>query len=172
MTTQDASARLKFVLREIFELREAKRRLGETRLALQGELSKITDQVRAGGWMNDSRYRSIVNQQRLLKGKIAEVDPQIAELKRKIHLLANEETEIRVALFGGGNSGKQEADTEIVSKLKTLRQKYVDFSSDSTRVASMRLMASKFAEELARVLNGELARAALAKTGAHGEAGG
>ncbi len=141
------------LIKKITELRNEKNRLGQIKLKYQGQLGELTDQLRAGGRVSDGRFQGVVLRQRQLKSKVLELEPKTAAVKLEIQKLANRETELRLKIFGSLDKNFSTPGETLTARIQALRRKYNEFSSDSTRISSMRLMASQFAEELDKALS-------------------
>lgn len=81
-----------------------------------------------------------------LSRKKSEIEIQISELNLKAKRLYAEKESAKIEL-------KKKSNEAIKDNLLAMRDKYMAFSSDNTRVASMRAMSSKFVEEIQNILN-------------------
>lgn len=114
------------------------------KIKYQNDLSELNMQIRGNGKriMPQIQYDNILQKQAEVKRKMAVVDSYIFQLKKELsnkRILLNE---INLALDTNSDS------FNVMVHIINLRDKYVNFASDNTRVSSTRLMASRFAEDL------------------------
>lgn len=89
----------------------------------------------------------VFQQREDLMKEIASIDQAISSIKLEIsrkHTLKS-----KLAIEGGVFDSKN----EIINKLEKLKSKYQEFSTDQSRVSSMRLMATRFIKEIDEVIN-------------------
>ncbi len=115
------------------------------------KLSMLKSKIRVTGFLPQDEYEAIKDEQTKCKNETYKLDERIldinAQLKEKHSLIE----EIRLVLKDQDNIGAVPAAV-IYDQLVNIRDKYMEFSSDTTRVSSTRIMASKFSEELNSIL--------------------
>lgn len=96
----------------------------------------------------DSEYKSICRKQDKLRSDILEIEIQLNDLNNQIR---KKEILIRNLNREGLENGNQNAKS-ILDEIHKLKNKYIEFSSDSSRISSMRLMASQFIDDLENII--------------------
>jgi len=132
--------------RAILELKNKKTKLitekTNNELTL-GELRSEREKINP----KSERGIEITNERAKLKHKAAKIEIQIKEINQEVK-------NKRMLLLEVNNFLKANKQTDkSLDKLTRLKDKYREFSADNTRVASMRIMASKFADELESIIN-------------------
>jgi hypothetical protein len=113
----------------VWNLLDEKQKLGVAILRIDGELTKLP-----------KTHYNHLRRDRLIDEK-ASVIARIGEIRREV---AKTRQERNAAERGRVKTSRQEL-------ILNLRQKYMDFASDHTRVSSMRQMAAQFALELENI---------------------
>jgi hypothetical protein len=118
---------------------------------MQGELATITADIRRDHHIPRDRFNKMLARQAELKrylttntAKISELNPQIKRLNQLVSDLESAEYVAKRAVL--------KSDSSILGDLSELRTKYTKFGADNTRVSSMRLMATQFANELEAII--------------------
>ena len=145
---------------EKIAIQNKRAKLIEIKAPIELELSQLTAKVRGANSyhtrLSPDEYRKTVNRQQILKKKLADVLAQMNPLKARLRELAPLENieykKIKV------DSVKQIKNTEDVSRTQIveLRDKWLCFAEDQTRVNSMRIMAAQFARELTEILAAQI----------------
>jgi len=132
--------------RSIAGLDEVRNQHVQSQNEINLKLSKLNASVN-GTILPRHRYEAICVEQNKLKSKKILVESAIAEIKRQIKNKQLLRQQVQLDL-------ESNAPKPIGVKLKLveLRDKYMAFSSDNTRIASTRAMASRFSEELESLL--------------------
>lgn len=94
-------------------------------------------------------YKDICAKQIRLKQKAAEIEKQIIHVKTEIRDKSLLLESIRDHL----RTNRDAPSSPLKERLINLRNHYMEFASDATRVASLRTMASRFAEEIELILS-------------------
>lgn len=128
------------VRESIIRLNEKKAALVEAKQELQDQQSIYNRRVR-GKPLPKIEYDSIVKKQAEVGKKTLQIDKGIREVCLDISKRSLLETEVM-----------NNIDKTTTEKLTSLRDKYMGFASDMTRVASMRAMASRFSEDLEEII--------------------
>lgn len=108
------------------------------------ELSKYKAMV-VGKYIEPEKYQHILECQGKLKDEKFEIEKAIHGFKKEVESLNRELEVIRMQI-------KKIPDGNIKKLVIDMRDRYMAFASDTTRVSSMRAMASKFVEELQSLL--------------------
>ncbi len=141
----------------IADLKDKLGSLGAEQVVLQQEMSKLTARVRESRFrLPKEEYQHITRRQRKIAERIGELgnlrEPLKAELRRWYAI----EDELRAKLAGQMSMSLPDkvsnAHPSLLVEVKQLRDFYLSFAEDNTRVSSMRLMASQFANELTKLL--------------------
>jgi seryl-tRNA synthetase len=109
--------------------------------------SKISDYNRRvrGKHLETAEYDSICRKQRDLFQQKRKVERELMELNQQARVLSKDKDDLSLQI-------KKIPDEAAKQKVVELRDKYSSFASDTTRVSSMRAMASKFVEEMQSLL--------------------
>jgi predicted nucleic acid-binding Zn-ribbon protein len=103
--------------------------------------------------LSPEEYRQICNRQSVISRKKTEILNELAPLKTKLRDLESLSTQFRAQM---GILSPREQSIERVDILRpsvvAIRDKWLGFAEDQTRVSSMRLMASQIARELTDLL--------------------
>jgi len=140
----DESALIK-IDQSITDLNTRKSTLSTQKKRLELELSTLNNRVRASDRLPKDEYAAICRKQRECKDKIFSIDDQITQINNEISKKHNLGQEVRVEI-------KKNKSEEIKTRLVKLRDDYLQFSSDATRVSSMRVMASQVAEQIEAII--------------------
>jgi|SRR6185312_4511406 len=108
------------------------------------ELSKYKAMV-VGKYIDPEKYQHILECQGKLKDEKFQIEKTIHGFKKEVESLNRELETIRLQM-------KKIPDGNTMKTVLEMRDKYMAFASDTTRVSSMRAMASKFVEELQSLL--------------------
>jgi len=134
--------------RMISQYETEKSELTATKKIKEGEMFKIKNEIRAGGILNDSRYKSICSRQNVLIKEISEIQRPINSLKLQIRQKLLMKSEISEFLDNQNPSNT----SDVIVEINALIAYYQDFSTDATRVSSTRIMAGKFVKKLDGIL--------------------
>jgi len=127
----------------ILELQSRKSKLGLKKQKLQANISNYKEMLKVVTQGHET-FEEIVEKKKALVSELNEIDLEIAQIKqdlRKRQLLKEEVKET-----------EQPKTLAVEAELIVLRDNYLKFAGDKTRVASMRAMAADFAGELTKVL--------------------
>lgn len=130
---------------EINQLTASKEPLVNKKKEIELELSELNNKIRVNGFIDQNEYANICKRQDDLKRIKHGVEQQLLSLKQQVRNKQTEKDKLTI-------QGKKFSSSEIKQCLLGLREKYMSFASDTTRVSSMRAMASKFVEELQAAL--------------------
>jgi hypothetical protein len=109
------------------------------------ELAAYRNRIR-GNHLPQDEYNEICQWQRVLGQEKLDIEKKFLEINDKKLKLEKERERLHQKI-------KQLPNSSLNDSLVELRDKYSAFASDTTRVSSMRAMASKFVEEIQSLLN-------------------
>lgn len=135
--------------RSLARLADQKEDLVQRMNEINARLSQLNVRVR-GNILPKHQYQAICDEQNKLKQEKLLVDASMSEIKKQIRSRSILKEEARLSSTREADKSRPRLD--IRSRLVELRDKYMEFSSDTTRVASTRAMASRFSEELELLL--------------------
>lgn len=119
--------------------------LAQGNMRVSAELSRINVEFRSNKMLPTDKYRRLLRQQDELIQEQSSTNRRLSDLNVK-------RARINQLIDACRREVKAEsAPSGIREKLTELRDKYRAFSSDATRVSSMRLMASQFADDLEKL---------------------
>lgn len=94
---------------------------------------------------SDPEYNKVNSKRGQLVKKKGEIERNLMDLKQESQKLHAESESAKIEL-------KKKPNEMIKGNMIELRDKYLSFSADNTRVSSMRAMSSKFVEEIQSIL--------------------
>ena len=127
-----------------FKMESDKEPLVDRKKEIELELSELNQQVR-GLHLEDEDYAKVVKRQTEIKREKLLLEQGIMKIKRELNSVNQEIDKARL-------QSKKAPNDAIHQSLVDLRDKYMSFAADTTRVSSMRAMSSKFVEEIQSVL--------------------
>jgi hypothetical protein len=120
------------------ELRERRSLLSQEKGSIESRLALLTAKVR-GKLLPREEYLQICDEQLRAKRALYHVNQSLTSIKLEIQKLNTEKDFIKLS---------HGCEAEVIVRLQAIREKYSLFAQDSTRISSMRLMASQFVSEL------------------------
>lgn len=125
----------------VYELEKEKSELVNKKSQITSNLLKLKNTIRTRMQrLPQNEYNSICKKQEILGQKQREIEKKLSAIKVKLR-------QKDVLIHSNDNE-----PFDINLRIIELKNKYMDFSSDNTRVNSMRLLASQFAQELDEIL--------------------
>lgn len=108
----------------------------------ENRLSEITNKIRgSNGRLATQEYQALCRKQKSIKEEILSIEFELKKFTTEIRNKSTLKDQIRTELnITSSNS--------IKGQLIELKEEYISFSADATRVSSMRTMAAQFAEKL------------------------
>lgn len=132
---------------QLADLQDEKTNLVGQKKTAEAEMSEINTLFRTVKRFNPGQYQKILARQNDTKRLCTMLDSKLSEVKAKIYRVNS-----LIGSCAQDESSKKDKKESIRKDLVNLRDKYIEFGSDGTRVSSMRLMASNFAKELDSLL--------------------
>jgi len=145
------------------EIKRAHSELAAKLMGIDSKLSGLTTRVRGSKThktaLSQADYRGICNEQQRLKNKKMEITVECSELKNKLREIAAQRS-VAYSNLVADDSEKQitmsafidAPQLDLRDKLVKLRDKWIGFAEDQTRVNSMRVMAAQFSRELTEII--------------------
>lgn len=127
----------------IIELQSKKSRLGLKKASIQADISKHKEMLKYVQQGHET-HNDIVAKKNELVAELNEIDLEIMRTKqdlKKRQLLKDEVSEM-----------EQPKAKQWEAEITVLRDNYLKFTKDKTRVSSLRVMAAEFADELTKLL--------------------
>lgn len=132
--------------RSINNLDEEKRRLTDLKRKLETDLGSLKNQLRVNKNLPQKEYKSLCRKQEVLNSSVAKTQEEIncisIDIRKKITLKDEIKRELKMI-----------DDSHIVIKLTELKNYYINFAADRSRISSMRAMSAEFAEKLGLIIN-------------------
>ncbi len=120
---------------------EQKGKLNFDKREVELKNSLLNNQIRASGKMPDIKYKKICEEQNKLKKSQLQIERAMGDLSTEIMKKSTLKEQLKSEL-------KKKKNIDTKEKLVEMRDYYINFASDKTRVASMRAMGAEFAEKL------------------------
>jgi hypothetical protein len=120
--------------------------------AARQEMSELNAQVKRKGHLRQGVYDKIVKRQLELKSFIFDCERQMADRKSRVRTMSVEKQALPDA------SELQGGDSIVVSELRFVRDKYLTFSKDETRLPHLRDQASSFVGDLNTIISSHVQR--------------
>jgi hypothetical protein len=134
---------------DIERLTNQRKRLALARIERQNELTKRKHAIRTAGRLPHAEYRKLCDDQQRLVDEMLDIDRKLQPINEKLREYGQRIHAIHAKVFVA-KVVDDDADVRLRTLLRgvdELRARYRDFAKDSTRVSSMRTMASAFADE-------------------------
>ncbi len=142
---EDVYNKLQRLEQETVSINELKAPLVNEKRVIEAELVEINIQLRNTSFSHPD-YNRINSRRGQLVKKKTEIELKISELKQRSQKLNSESQSAKIDL-------KKKPNELVKANLLELRDKYLSFAADTTRVSSMRAMASRFVEEVQIILS-------------------
>ena len=116
----------------------------------EADLAELSAEIRKKKHFSPDKYSKFLNDQQDLKREISVLEARLSQInvqRRKVNDL--------IFSVQADGTEKKEKEASLRRRLVDIRDKYIEFGSDNTRVSSMRLMATQFAQEIEGLLSSE-----------------
>lgn len=127
------------------KLNAQKSKLSLDKKEIELKLSVVKNTIRSSGKLSQYEYNNLCKDQNKYKADIINIEKALAEIQLEIRKKSELKETLRL-------DKKQQNVKEIKTNLISLRDKYMNFASDKSRISSMRVMSSTFAEELENLI--------------------
>lgn len=131
----------------ILDIKAKKNVLINRKMSLQNSLSQLRDKYKDVD-LNSKDFHRIKNTRQNVKNHLNGIELKIKSLNDELIFKNKLRLEIEFYLKHNKRLEGKESLDKIVNKVLLLKQKYSDFTKDRTRIASLRIMASEFIDEL------------------------
>jgi|JI10StandDraft_1071094.scaffolds.fasta_scaffold2249562_1 chromosome segregation ATPase len=126
---------------KIHELQSQKNVLTTQKRSVEAEMAEIKSRIRTGGQLKQDEYNVLVKRQNTLRGDLHALEHSIASI--------NSEIQKKHILKDGARQNKTRTKSDdILEELKEMKDYYINFAADRTRVASLRALSAEFGEKL------------------------
>lgn len=136
--------KLQRVEQSILEINNERVPLVNEKKTIEIDLNEINILLRTLGVSNPD-YNTINSKRGQLIRQKGEIETKLSLLKQKSQKLHTEAESAKIDL-------KKKPNELIKANMLQLRDKYLSFAADTTRVSSMRAMSSRFVEEIQSIL--------------------
>lgn len=135
----------------ILEIKAKKNALVSRKMSLQNSLSELKNKYKDVDFESKD-FKRIKNTRQNVKDHLNGLELKIKALNDELIFKNKLRLEIEFHLKHNKRlEGREDLD-KITSKILALKIKYSDFTKDRTRIASLRIMASEFIDELEKLL--------------------
>lgn len=151
IATEKVFSKTDFIIIEqkILDLKIEKNKLVKRKMELESSLIHCQNQYKAVTFRSPE-FQEIKERRNILKNQLTGVELEIKRINADI--TEKNRTRLEVDYFINQNKSSSDVDSEkLITKLNTLKAKYKDFTKDRTRIASLRIMASEFIDELEKL---------------------
>ena len=130
---------------EINQMENQKLPLIERKRELENRISELNVTLKHSGRVEDEQYNRCLSEKGMVNKEKMEIESLVMKINRDIK---NKYSELQKEKI----SAKKSNVDGIKEYLIELRDKYLSFSADTSRVSSMRAMSSKFVEEINQLI--------------------
>jgi hypothetical protein len=127
----------------ILELQSKRSKLGIKKQQLQADISNIKEMLKYVQQGHET-FNELVTKRKDLACQSNEIDADLADLKTQIKKRQLLKDEVAIS--------EQPKAVLYEAELTVLRDHYLNFAGDKTRVASMRAMSAEFAESITKLI--------------------
>lgn len=149
----DVPSELFSVKSEIANLKDQKAIHVDGKKKQEIRLGDATTRIRTAGRLPQLDYNQLCNTQTDARKKIVEHERHISRINSELRRWYAHEDELRAKCAVSLPLPSPASQDGITSAIVALRNQYISFAEDPTRVNSMRLMAGTFAGELTSILS-------------------
>lgn len=135
----------------ILDIKSKKNTLIGRKISLQNSLSELKNKYKDVVFGSND-FKRIKNTRQNVKDHLNRIELQIKALNDELKFKNKVKLEVEFHLNNNKRlEGKEDLD-KITARIISLKIKYADFTKDRTRIASLRIMASEFIDELEKLL--------------------
>jgi hypothetical protein len=131
----------------ILDIKAKKNVLVNRKISLQNSLSQLRDKYKDVEH-NSRDFHRVKNTRSNVKEHLNSLELKIKNLNEELIFKNKLKLEIEFHLKHNRSIETKEEIERVISKIKLLKGKYTDFSKDRTRIASLRVMACEFIDDL------------------------
>ena len=131
----------------ILNIKSKKNKLIITKMSFQNTLSELKSKYEDTTF-NSKKFHEIKKNRQVVKNHLNSVELQLRSLNEELNFKNKLRLEVEYFLTNNKNlEGKVDLD-KISCTITSLKTKYTAFTKDRTRIASLRIMAAEFIDEL------------------------
>lgn len=135
----------------ILEIKTRRDSLIKRKLIIQNSLSETKNMYKDVSFQS-KEFHKVKNNRQGLKECLGKIELELSQIKEELSFKTKLRQEVEFHLAHNKSlEGREDLD-KVVAKIKLLKTKYSSFTKDRTRIASLRVMASEFMEELDQLL--------------------
>lgn len=134
----------------ILDIKTKKNKLVKTKIGLQNRLSNLRAMYENVEYKSDDFYK-IKDTRKEVKLSVANIELEIKNINEELNLKNRLKNEIIHFLKEKSKPETSDDINKLLDRLDILKKKYKEFAKDRTRIASLRIMASEFVDELEKL---------------------
>jgi hypothetical protein len=135
----------------IIKAKEKKNKIIATKISFQNELEQLKMKYREVQFRSEKFYE-IKERRSVIKDKLASLELKISSINNELFEKNKMKNEVLFFLKNNISVDEKKEVDLLINNIKELKKKYSEFTSDRTRIASLRVMASEFIQELDTLL--------------------
>ncbi len=135
----------------ILEIKSKRNSLISSKINIQNSLSRLKENYKEVEYMG-RQFKETKELRQHLKDEFNKIELELKSLNQEIIFKNKLRLEVEFYLKNNVNSNGNEDLVKIINKLSLLKVKYSEFAKDKTRVASLRIMASEFRDEIEKLI--------------------
>ena len=135
----------------ILKAKEKKNKIIATKISFQNELEQLKMKYREVQFRSQKFYE-IKERRSVIKDKLASLELKISSINNELFEKNKMKNEVLFFLKNNISVDEKKEVDLLINNIKELKKKYSEFTSDRTRIASLRVMASEFIQELDTLL--------------------
>lgn len=134
----------------ILSIKAERNKLINRKINIQNSLSRLRGEYESCEYM-DKQFKTVKELRQHLKHELNTIELEMKTLSNEIVYKNKLRLEVDAHLRNTGEANSEQA-IKIILQLNLLKVKYSDFAKDKTRVASLRIMASEFRDEIEKLI--------------------
>jgi len=131
----------------ILEIKQSKNKLVAQKMNIQNSLSLLQNKYKDIPF-NSKEFKKVKESRSKLKQTFNEIELKIKAKNDELIFKNKLKQEIEYHLKHNVSDSENEVLNKLNSKIQKLKIKYKEFAKDRTRIASLRIMANEFIQEL------------------------
>ena len=139
--------------KELDKLQQIRAPLAERKASLESTMTGLNGRVRGRLLLRDE-YLSIVKKQDEVKALIKKTDKELVKVNQDIRQWYRIYDQLRIqGRTEVITTSPRASDVDVIAKIKEIRDKYLAFSEDQTRISSMRIVAANVTSDLTSLIS-------------------
>jgi hypothetical protein len=131
----------------ILDIKQSKNKLVAQKMNIQNSLSLLQNKYKDTQF-NSKEFKKVKESRSKLKQTFNEIELKIKAKNDELIFKNKLKQEIEYHLKNNVSDSENETLNKLISKIQNLKIKYKEFAKDRTRIASLRIMANEFIQEL------------------------